>query len=260
MAQHSTLRAHMHLCNRSHSVQQQPDNHREWQVRCLRTHALMDCRRQGALAVAALVLLLSWGVGTHGSKPQDGVHIMEACQPAQVKLVAPPNPLSRAASRPVDAAVCASHFTNCSADRVLRQRAPSTLAHCPPAGPARCLPQGGASFGVLAGDGSPLTLRPLDLLGKEASFALPLANPMLTVAQLPGVAAVARPVLVPKRGDAHDLLLFFAAQACDDGRWGIAAARSHNGGTAWRPLGWVLREEGEDLRGAAVFKHEGSVS
>lgn len=115
-------------------------------------------------------------------------------------------------------------------------------------------------FGILASDASPLRLRPLDLLGHETAVAMPLANPVLTHAQLPGVAALGRPTIAPSPHDAREAHMFFAARACGPaGRWGIAAAVSVDGGWTWRPLGWALREPAADLLGATAFQHNGTV-
>ncbi|KAL4422923.1 hypothetical protein ABPG75_009120 [Micractinium tetrahymenae] len=114
-------------------------------------------------------------------------------------------------------------------------------------------------FGILAGEASPLHLHPLDLLGHEAAGAMPLANPVLTAVQLPGVAAIGRPTIAPSPHDTREAHMFFAARACGaGGRWGIAAALSVDGGWTWRPLGWALREPGVDLLGAAAFQHDGT--
>lgn len=119
------------------------------------------------------------------------------------------------------------------------------------------------SFGIYSGGAaSPLRLHPLDLLNVSTATALSLANPVLTTTQLPGLAAISQPMLLPQPPGSKELHMFFAAQACASpgssggGRWGIAAAVSRNGGWVWKPLGWVLREEGAELRAPMVFSHE----
>ncbi len=115
-------------------------------------------------------------------------------------------------------------------------------------------------FGILTGEASPLHLQPLDLLGHDAPSAMPLANPVLTPWQLPGVAALGVPTLAPSPHDTREAHMFFAARVCGaTGRWGIAVAVSVNGGWTWRPLGWALRDPSADLMGAAAFNHNGTV-
>ncbi|KAL4451196.1 hypothetical protein ABPG77_009268 [Micractinium sp. CCAP 211/92] len=114
-------------------------------------------------------------------------------------------------------------------------------------------------FGILTGEASPLHLQPLDLLGHDAPSAMPLANPVLTPWQLPGVAALGVPTLAPSPHDTREAHMFFAARVCGaTGRWGIAVAVSVNGGWTWRPLGWALRDPSADLMGAAAFNHNGT--
>lgn len=121
--------------------------------------------------------------------------------------------------------------------------------------------QGADSFGIFyASDADPVQLRPIDLLRADAGSATPVANPVLTPAQL-GVAAIAEPQLLPMDGADPRLFMFFAALPCgDDARWGIAAVHSKDGGLSWQAPTWVLREPGVDLRAPIVFGHNGHVS
>jgi hypothetical protein len=101
----------------------------------------------------------------------------------------------------------------------------------------------------------------MDLLRVEASGALPLANPVLTPHQLHSADAISEPTLLATPEEGGDTLhLFFAARACGSGRWGIAAARSDDGGMTWQPLGWVLQDDDSDLRAPTLFQHGGQVS
>lgn len=127
--------------------------------------------------------------------------------------------------------------------------------------PSRALPQGADSFGIFyASDADPVQLRPIDLLRADAGSATPVANPVLTPAQL-GVAAIAEPQLLAMEGAIPRLFMFFAALPCGDGaQWGIAAAHSDDGGLSWHAPAWVLREPGTDLRAPIVFGHNNHVS
>lgn len=101
----------------------------------------------------------------------------------------------------------------------------------------------------------------MDLLRVEAPGALPLANPVLTPEQLHSADAISEPTLLATSEEGGDALhLFFAARACGSGRWGIAAARSDDGGMTWQPLGWVLQDTDSDLRAPTLFQHGGQVS
>lgn len=130
--------------------------------------------------------------------------------------------------------------------------------HTSPSPPAL---QDADSFGIFyASDADPVRLRPIDLLRADAGSATPVANPVLTPAQL-GVAAIAEPQLLPMDGADPRLFMFFAALPCgDDARWGIAAVHSKDGGLSWQAPTWVLREPGVDLRAPIVFGHNGHVS
>lgn len=115
--------------------------------------------------------------------------------------------------------------------------------------------QGTASFGILFGGGNdPLAPRPLDLLRLDGPAATPVANPVLTPAQL-GVEEIADPILVHMGKSMTRIFMFFAARPCGGGRWGIAAAQSDDGGASWKALGFVLQDPEVDLRHPIVFGH-----
>lgn len=121
--------------------------------------------------------------------------------------------------------------------------------------------QGADSFGIFyASDADPVQLRPIDLLRADAGSATPVANPVLTPAQL-GVAAIAEPQLLAMEAPVPRLFMFFAALPCGDAaEWGIAAVRSDDGGLSWQAPAWVLREPGTHLRAPVMFGHNDHVS
>lgn len=161
----------------------------------------------------------------------------------------------------------------CIAPPTCLPRCDTITPACAPTLARACKLQGAAAFGVLVGGlADPLKLKPLDLLGIDTEFSLPLANPMLTplalteqlgaqdnsTGRLAAVDALSHPTLVAT-SDSR-LLLFFAAHACGRDRWGIAAAESPDGsGLSWRGLGMVAEDAAVDLHAPSLFQHDGQV-